>query len=45
MTGDRERAISAYGHYLELRSDPEPEVLPEVEAVRDELARLVGEPE
>ena len=45
LTGDRERAISAYGHYLELRSDPEPEVLPEVEAVRDELARLVGEPE
>jgi hypothetical protein len=45
LTGDREGAISAYAHYLELRSDPEPEVLPEVEAVRDELARLLGEPE
>jgi len=45
LTGDREGAIRAYVHYLELRSDPEPEVLPEVEAVRNELARLVGEPE
>jgi hypothetical protein len=44
LTGDRERAISAYGHYLALHSDPGPEVLPEVEAVREELARLVGEP-
>jgi len=45
LTGDRERAIRAYTRYLNLRSDPEPEVLPEVEAVRAELARLVGEPE
>jgi len=45
LTGDTERAIRAYSHYLKLRSDPEPEVLPEVEAVRAELARLVGEPE
>jgi len=45
LTGDRERAILAYSHYLNLRSVPEPEVLPEVEAVRAELARLVGEPE
>jgi len=45
LTGDRERAIRAYSHYLKLRSDPEPEVLPEVQAVRAELARLVGEPE
>jgi hypothetical protein len=45
LTGDRDGAIRAYTHYLELRSDPEPEVLPEVEAVRDELARLLEEPE
>jgi len=45
LTGDRERAIQAHTHYLNLRSDPEPEVLPEVMAVRAELARLVGEPE
>ena len=45
LTGDRERAIEAYSHYLNLRSDPELEVLPEVQAVRNELARLVGEPE
>jgi hypothetical protein len=45
VTGDREGAIRAYAHYLALRSDPEPEVLPEVQAVREELARLLGEPE
>jgi len=45
LTGDREGAIRAYTHYLELRSDPEPEVLPEVMAVRAEMARVVGEPE
>ena len=43
LTGDREGAIRAYNHYLELRSDPELEVVPEVEAVRAELALLVGE--
>lgn len=41
--GDREGAIRAYRHYLNLRSDPEPSVAPEVELVRDELARLVAE--
>jgi len=35
----------ASSDYLLLRSDPEPEVLPEVMAVRGELARLAGEPE
>ena len=38
--GDREAAIRAYRHYLMLRSDPEPEIRPEVERVRAELARL-----
>ena len=45
LTGDREGAIQAYTHYLTLRSAPEPEVLPEVNAVRQELAMLLGEPD
>lgn len=40
LTGDREGAISAYRHYLRLRSDPEPSLRPQVAAVREELARL-----
>jgi hypothetical protein len=44
LAGHRTTAIRALQHYLALRYDPEPSVLPEVEAVRAELARLVGEP-
>jgi serine/threonine-protein kinase len=43
LTGDTEGAIRAYRHYLALRSDPEPAVVPEVELVRAELERLLGE--
>jgi serine/threonine-protein kinase len=43
--GHRGAAIRALQHYLALRYDPEPSVRPEVEAVRSELAQLVGEPE
>jgi len=43
LVGDREGAIRAYQHYLALRDDPEPSVQPEVDAVRAELATLVGE--
>jgi tetratricopeptide (TPR) repeat protein len=43
LTGDTVGAIRAYQHYLALRPNPEPEVKPEVERVREELARLVGE--
>jgi tetratricopeptide (TPR) repeat protein len=43
LTGDTVGAIRAYQHYLALRPDPEPEVRPEVERVREEIARLVGE--
>jgi hypothetical protein len=43
LAGDREGAIRAYRHYLALRSDPEPSVLPAVADVRAELARLVAE--
>ncbi len=40
--GDVERAIRAYSRYLKVRQDPDPELLPEVEAIRAELARLQG---
>ena len=43
LTGDREAAIAAYSRYLELRAEPEPELMPLVSEVRAELARLVGE--
>ncbi|HEX5574479.1 MAG TPA: serine/threonine-protein kinase, partial [Gemmatimonadales bacterium] len=43
LTGDTIGAIRAYQHYLALRPDPEPAVKPEVDGVREELARLVGE--
>ncbi len=41
--GDREGAVRAYEHYLTLMSDPERSLQPDVEQVRAELARLVGE--
>jgi hypothetical protein len=43
LTGDTTGAIRAYQHYLALRPNPEPEVKREVDGVREELARLVGE--
>jgi hypothetical protein len=43
LVGDHERAIKAYSHYLALRYNPEPSVKPDVDRVRAELARLVGE--
>jgi eukaryotic-like serine/threonine-protein kinase len=42
VAGERDAAISAYRHYLALRSDPEPAVRDEVERVRSELAGLVA---
>ncbi len=44
LAGDTTGAIEAYGRYLAFRSHPEPEVRAEVEQVRAELAKLVGEP-
>jgi tetratricopeptide (TPR) repeat protein len=43
LIGDTAGAVRAYQHYLALRPDPEPAVRPEVEQVREDLARLVGE--
>jgi hypothetical protein len=43
LTGDTIGAIRAYQHYLALRPNPEPEVKREVDGVREELARLMGE--
>jgi tetratricopeptide (TPR) repeat protein len=42
LTGDRAGAVKAYQHYLALRSNPEPALRPAVEAVRAELAKLLG---
>jgi hypothetical protein len=44
LTGDRSGAVKAYRHYLALRSDPEPALRQEVEAVRAELTKLSGNP-
>jgi hypothetical protein len=43
LTGDTAGAIHAYQHYLALRSNPEPRLRPEVERVRGDLTRLLGE--
>jgi tetratricopeptide (TPR) repeat protein len=43
LTGDREGAIAAYDEYLLWRSDPEPSLQAEVDRIRAELSRLVGE--
>jgi DNA-binding SARP family transcriptional activator/TolB-like protein len=40
MVGDRAGALRSYSQYLALRSNPEPSVQGEVDAVRTELARL-----
>ena len=44
LAGDTAGAIAAYEHYLRLRSDPEPSLKPQANAVRAELANLLGEP-
>ncbi|MEE8361553.1 MAG: serine/threonine-protein kinase, partial [Gemmatimonadales bacterium] len=43
--GDTAGAVRAYQHYLALRYDPDPQLQPEADNVRAELARLLGEPE
>jgi hypothetical protein len=43
LLGERDAAIRAYEHYLTLMFDPEESFLPEIQQVRHELARLVGE--
>ncbi len=40
--GEREAAIRASTRYLAMRADPEPELIPEVERIRAELAALTG---
>jgi tetratricopeptide (TPR) repeat protein len=40
--GDRDGAIRAYRHYLVLRTDPDPALVPEVERIRTELSRLLA---
>jgi serine/threonine-protein kinase len=43
LLGRREQAITAYRHYLALRTDVEPSLRDEVEAVRREVERLASE--
>ncbi len=43
LVGDTTGAIRAYRHYLTLRTDPDPELVPEVERVRTHLAELLEE--
>lgn len=40
LTGDTTGAVRAYRHYLALRRDPEPRLVPQRDSVRAELARL-----
>ncbi|MEP7325886.1 MAG: hypothetical protein ABI836_08060 [Gemmatimonadota bacterium] len=40
LAGHRDRAIESYRQYLALRTNPEPEMVAEVEQVRGELRRL-----
>jgi hypothetical protein len=40
LTGDTAGAVAAYRHYLTLRSNPEPSLIPAADSVRAELARF-----
>jgi hypothetical protein len=40
LTGDVNAAIRAYQHYVRVRAEPEPSMLPDLEAAKRELARL-----
>jgi predicted negative regulator of RcsB-dependent stress response len=40
--GEREEAIRVYTRYLQMRANAEPEVQPQVDSVRAELAALQG---
>ncbi len=42
--GDREKAIDYYNRFVDLWQDADPELQPQVEDVKQRLARLVGEP-
>lgn len=42
LTGDTAGAVRAYRHYLTLRPDPEPSLVPQRDSVRAELGRLEG---
>jgi hypothetical protein len=42
LAGEREAAVNAYRHYLTIRRDPEPAMIPQRDSVEAELAALVG---
>jgi hypothetical protein len=42
LAGNKKRAVRSYQHYLALRADAEPVVRPQIDSVRQELARAGG---
>jgi serine/threonine-protein kinase len=44
LAGERDAAVRAYRHYLAIRRDPEPALIPQRDSVRAELAALEGVP-
>jgi hypothetical protein len=40
LAGDRQAAVRAYEHYLAVRTDPDPALIPQRDSVRAELAEL-----
>jgi hypothetical protein len=45
VTGDTSGAVRAYRHYLALRADPDPELVPQRDSVRAALDTLMAEPQ
>jgi hypothetical protein len=43
--GEHDRAAEFYGNFIDLWTDADPELQPQVEEVKQRLARLVGEPQ
>ena len=41
--GDRDKAVEHYNEFVEMWQDADPELQPQVNDVRERLARLVGE--
>ncbi len=41
--GNRDKAVSYYNEFVELWKDADPELLPQVQDVRQRIAKLVGE--
>jgi len=42
--GNRDRAVDYYNRFVDLWQDADPELQPQVDNVRQRIARLMGEP-